>query len=125
MSNYISNGNIDIALCDDAIGWLKAIKMHYIHGGDETYDACRKRAIDVGCEALELLKEQSRKQVLSFGDGYAEGYKAKDQEIVRCKDCIHYDRDENCKLGTCLENGVCSTPDWFCADGTPKDGGTT
>ena len=38
-------------------------------------------------------------------------------EVVRCKDCKHYDKDENCWLGTCLENGICSTPDWFCADG--------
>jgi hypothetical protein len=37
--------------------------------------------------------------------------------LVLCKDCKNYDRDENMKLGTCLENGVCSTPDWFCADG--------
>jgi hypothetical protein len=40
-----------------------------------------------------------------------------EQELIRCKDCKHYDGDENCRLGTCLENGVCSTPDWFCADG--------
>lgn len=38
-------------------------------------------------------------------------------EIVQCKDCKHYDGDENSRLGTCLENGVCSTPEWFCADG--------
>lgn len=44
------------------------------------------------------------------------------QELVRCKDCMHYDRDENSNLGTCLENGVCSTPDWFCADGERKEG---
>ena len=66
MSNYISNGNIDIAICDDAIRWLKAIKIHYIHGDDETLYACRKRAIDVGCEALELLKEQEAMNVDSF-----------------------------------------------------------
>ena len=41
----------------------------------------------------------------------------KPQEVVRCKDCKHYDKDENSWLGTCLENGVCSVPDWFCADG--------
>lgn len=39
------------------------------------------------------------------------------KELIRCRDCKHYDGDENCRLGTCLENGVCSTPDWFCADG--------
>lgn len=42
-------------------------------------------------------------------------------ELVRCKDCKHYGVDENCRLGNCLENGVCSTPDWFCADGERRD----
>ena len=44
------------------------------------------------------------------------------KEVVRCKDCKHYDEDENSRLGTCLENGVCSTQDWFCADGERKEG---
>lgn len=43
------------------------------------------------------------------------------KELIRCKDCKHYDGDENSWLGTCLENGVCSTPDWFCADGEMKE----
>lgn len=42
-------------------------------------------------------------------------------ELVRCKDCMHYDRDENSELGTCLVNGVCSTQDWFCADGEASE----
>ena len=84
------------------------------------------RELIMSAPTIELLKEQSRKQVLSFGDGYAEGYKAKDQEIVRCKDCC---------FGTLCNNGtayVCEkcigTPEqiihsgeWFCADGLRKD----
>lgn len=62
-------------------------------------------------DALELLKEQSRKQVLSFGDGYAEGYKAKAQEIVRCKDCKW--RNTNacfCKSKYDVQE------DWYCSE---------
>lgn len=43
--------------------------------------------------------------------------KADTVEVVRCKDCKHYDGDENSGIGTCFENGVCSTTEWFCADG--------
>ena len=42
-------------------------------------------------------------------------------ELIRCKDCKHYDGDENSGIGTCLENGVCSTPEWFCADWERKE----
>ena len=42
--------------------------------------------------------------------------------VVRCKDCNYYDGDENIGIGTCVKNGVCSTPDWFCADGKRKEG---
>lgn len=63
VDDCMNNNNIDIALCDDAIGWLKSIKIRYIHGGDEAYDACRKRAIDIGCEAIELMKEQQPRNV--------------------------------------------------------------
>ena len=65
---------------------------------------------------LELLKEQSRKQMSSFGDGYAEGYKAKEQEIVRCKDCKHiwWFSEKN---GDAVCGNGRHKPDWFCADG--------
>ena len=53
-------------------------------------------------DALALLKEQ--------------------EAVVRCKDCNYYDGDENIGIGTCVKNGVCSTPDWFCADGESKEG---
>ena len=49
------------------------------------------------------------------GKPFVETYS--EQELIRCKDCKHYDVGENSRLGTCLENGVCSTTEWFCADG--------
>lgn len=38
--------------------------------------------------------------------------------VVRCKDCKHYDPDcQSCDNGL---DGI-FTPDWFCADGEPKE----
>lgn len=46
------------------------------------------------------------------------------QELVRCKDCIHWDKGHTEECGNsdsvCFHNGWCK-PDWFCADGERKD----
>jgi len=45
-------------------------------------------------------------------------------QIVRCKDCIHWDEGhtEECDNSdsTCYHNGRCK-PDWYCADGEAKE----
>ena len=45
-------------------------------------------------------------------------------ELVRCKDCKHYDKDPYCKgFGDCTgacDNLVKVHDDWFCADGERK-----
>ena len=44
-------------------------------------------------------------------------------EIVRCKNCKHYDdvTTECADIGSpCYRNGYCE-PDWFCADGARKE----
>jgi hypothetical protein len=39
------------------------------------------------------------------------------QELIRCKDCKHYDGN-----GTCMKNGIALlTEQWFCADGERCD----
>lgn len=47
----------------------------------------------------------------------------KQPEIVRCGDCIHWDKGhtEECDNldSVCFHNGWCK-PDWFCADGERK-----
>ena len=44
----------------------------------------------------------------------------KEPEVVRCKDCIHWDKGhtEECDNldSVCFHNGWCK-PDWFCPDG--------
>ena len=37
----------------EAIYWLKQIKEKYIHGGDESFDEKRKKAIDIAVERLQ------------------------------------------------------------------------
>lgn len=84
--------------------------------GRENYKPMNGCFWDLMSDALALLKEQSRKQMSSFGDGYAEGYKAKEQEIVRCKDCKHiwWFSEKN---GDAVCGNGRHKPDWFCADG--------
>lgn len=83
-----------------AITWIEAIKEKYIHGGDESYDDCRRRSIDMAIEAL------------------------KQPEIVRCKDCEHCyfasNRIPSEQNYACGKHGFDVVPDWYCADGERK-----
>lgn len=88
------------------------------YGKEKQTLSCKKLLAD----ALELLKEQSRKQVLSFADGYADGYKAKDQEIVRCKDCkegVLCNGDTAYVCSKCIGSleTIVHPGEWYCADG--------
>ncbi len=66
-------------------------------------------------DALELLKEFIDER--HYYEEWEEGYGKNQQQIIRCKDCKHYDGD-----GTCIKIGIAMlTDDWFCADGERKD----
>ena len=39
-----------------AISWLEQIKEKYLHGGDDFFDECRKKAIDIAVEQLKETK---------------------------------------------------------------------
>lgn len=79
---------------------------------NEVYKAVGNVGINVDRE--ELLK------ALDYDRGqYTKGYKDRDSEIVRCKDCRYWKSGrEECgnSDSVCFINGRC-TPDWFCADG--------
>ena len=57
-----------------------------------------------------------------FDEGYEAGYKARDEEIVRCRDC-KFGRLHPCaEFVTCFDEngchyGVTRKADWYCADG--------
>ena len=87
-----------------SIFWLEQIKEKYIHGGDEEFDSCRNKAIDIAINKLE-----------------------KDSDIVRCKDCTfrgdvtkcivaHVIKDTGLPLFMFDKHG-----EWYCADGRRKD----
>lgn len=66
-----------------------------------------------------------------YEKGYADGRRARDSEIVRCKDCKHgiptridtvtgeFSDERYCWL-----HRMCHFEDYYCADGKRKEGGT-
>jgi len=78
----------------------------------EIYKAVMKVGINVNKE--ELLK------VLQYDrDQYQKGYADRDSEIIRCKDCRHFD-GEGCSNGNSICYQYATRPDWYCADGERK-----
>ena len=73
--------------------------------------AVQNVGVNVGKE--ELLK------ALHYDRGqYQKGYRDRDAEIVRCKDCKHYSENE-CMIKA---GWFPAQPEWFCADGERKEG---
>ena len=81
----------------------------------------RRNEMDIVDDAITLLKEQEdlnkalvdqcdriRRLVIEL---------AEQPQIVRCKDCKHYEYGYGCKLWHTLYN---QNDDWFCADGERK-----
>ena len=81
------------------------------------------RRVGVNVDREELLKALAydRNQYKTgYLDGLSDGRRARDSEIVRCKDCKHrqqYDCNNITLVGT--KCGV--TDEWFCADGERKE----
>lgn len=88
---------------------------------DET---CWKAVQQVGINVdkdklLTALKQDSERYRKAYANGYDTGYKKRDDDIVRCKDCKYWDADDhecNIKIGWF----ACSA-DWYCADGEMRD----
>ena len=75
--------------------------------------------VGVNVDKDELLK------ALQYDRGqYQKGYNDRDAEIIRCKDCKMYnewDVWDSTGYGRCMHLQRLVPPDWFCADGEPKD----
>ena len=54
-----------------------------------------------------------------YAEGYRDGYSKRDDEIVRCKDCKHWDKSD---FGWFCPYHHNAKPDWFCADGERNGG---
>ena len=73
------------------------------------------------CKAVQNVginvdKEELLKALQYDRNQYQKGYNDRDAEIVRCKDCEHY--DEQCQQCEFLDGII--LPDYFCADGERK-----
>ena len=77
---------------------------------------------------VNVDKEELLKALRYDRDQYQKGYKDRDDEIVRCKDCKHRTMRicNNIELWECnhiryelVKCGV--TDDWYCADGERRD----
>lgn len=90
--------------------------------------------IKAGLNAGFNINKEKLEQVLSqdkcryeeaYRRGYTDGYKKREDEIVRCKDCkwnSGYGTGMYVCFCTCYKTGTPHKDDWFCADGKPKDG---
>ena len=79
----------------------------------EIYKAVMNVGVNVDKEELLKALRYDREQ-------YQKGYKDRDDQIVRCKDCEHYDE----KTGICDLHYVHGNADtWFCADGKQGEAG--
>ena len=83
---------------------------------DMCYEALKKVAVDVDKETLlSALRHDSERYREAYRKGYETGYTKREDEIVRCKECKHWNADEHdCNIKT---GWFACGADWFCADG--------
>lgn len=81
---------------------------------------------NINKEKLEQVLSQDKcRYEEAYRRGYAAGYTKREDEIIRCRDCKS---NSGCGRGIyagmviCYNTGAIHSPDWFCADGKPKDG---
>lgn len=56
-------------------------------------------------------------EYIGYIDPWYDEERLSDEEIVRCRDCKHYDADDM----ECHENGIRPEPDGYCAWGVRRD----
>ena len=93
---------------------------------DGVMKAVVKAGFDIDKHKLVQILEQDKERYSeAYRKGFAEGYKKRDDEIVRCRDCKHcYFADNRIPSEqgyVCGRNGIDVTPDWYCADGERKE----
>jgi hypothetical protein len=83
---------------------------------EQCWQAVQRVGIYVDKEKLlAALNQDYMRYHEAYRNGYDAGYKTRDEEIIRCKDCKHY------KTIYCTCDGCCISDDWYCADGERND----
>ena len=78
------------------------------------WQAVQRVGVNVNKDTLLLaLEYDSARYREAFRRGEETGYKKRDEEIVRCKDCVNW--DEQTHLCDAIDGTF--LPDWFCAYG--------
>lgn len=90
------------------------------------WQAVQRAGINVDKDKLlAALNQDSERYRKAYKNGYDTGYEKRDDEIVRCRDCKHFN-DMKCSYperGTCDLWHMLHWGDWFCADGERKEDG--
>lgn len=76
----------------------------------EIYRAVMNVGVNVDKDELVKALEYDRNQ-------YQKGYKDRDDQIIRCKDCKNHECTDMYGDYVCEIDGSHRSPDWFCADG--------
>ena len=69
--------------------------------------------------SIEINEEEILKMLRDSKEQYQRGYKDREQEIVRCKECEWHEMRGEMLL--CKAEDKPHTYDWFCAGGRKKD----
>jgi len=85
---------------------------------EEAHKLIAKTALAFNIDEQKMI-EALKQDVERYHEAYKQGYKKRDAEIVRCKDCKHYHE----KPGCCdlLQKPIGKSNEWFCADGERKE----
>lgn len=83
---------------------------------DGVMQAVIKAGFDIDKDKLVSILQQDRQR---YNEAYLKGYKDRDGEIVRCRDC-KYGEPSACGDGVDCD-GIWHDDEWFCADGERED----
>lgn len=88
--------------------------------GDLLVGTAIKFGFDVDREKLIAVLTQDRER---YVHAFRQGYKKREEEIVRCKDCKYYIEPTEEEAGGCLIKAgyFPVSENWYCADGERKD----
>lgn len=85
------------------------------HIDNETFHAICQAGFYIDRKKMVQALKQDKER---YDDAYRRGYAKREEDIIRCKDCKHYDSETQ----SCLDglDGIFQ-PDWYCADAERRE----
>ena len=84
------------------------------HVDEVTYKAIHNVGVDIDKDKLIQALTQDKKR---YEEAYRNGYKAREAELIRCKDCKFNKFSITDRWILCKLTRIPQKNDWFCADG--------